>query len=493
MKAYKVLLVDDEKLIREGLKTLIDWEGLGYEVIGEAANGEEAFRIIDENRPQLVIVDIKMPVMDGLTLIEKVNLRHINTRFIILSGHSEFEYAKKAMALNISQYVLKPIDAKILEEKIIEERTMIEKQQQIRYARREKILKDMVTQGYVTGEQWNDVYEEPMPWQNYQVLLANETSMDADPDQVFDRLYHYLKPGAYGFMIGNDMIFLLRDKVYGKVTKNLETIIQKVKADTGGSLRLILGGKYKESDKVHQSYKDIQKIKMNLFMYEDKPVLSGYTKKDVTTKNEGFDMDSFLSTLTHAIQFKDMTKMNDLLESYLANQRNNGYDVETIIANYMHMYVKLVQSLGREEDMSYDDIESLVRQKNLMRLHGFVKLKILEIADKKEVDALKNPVERMQWMLEQEYDKDLKLEDIAGELGYNSAYLGKQFKKAVGASFNQYLDKIRIQKAKSLLLESDLKIYQVAEKVGYSSSDYFTLKFRKYEGMSPKEFRTLSK
>ncbi len=493
MKAYKVLLVDDEKLIRDGLKTLVDWKGLGYEIIGEAANGLEAYEKIDELRPHLVIVDIKMPLMDGLTLIEKVYHRHINTRFIILSGHSEFEYAKKAMSLNISQYILKPIDAKLLIDKLHEEKAMIEKQLMIRYARREKILKDMVTQGYVTGEQWNDVYEIQMPWQNYQVLMANEISREADMDLVFDRLYHGLKPEAFGFMIGQDMIFLLKDKVYGRVTLQLENIIREVEKEAAAKLRVICGGVYKDPGLVHQSYKDAQDIKANLFMYEDKPVLSLYVKKDMTQVTEDFNLEAFVKLMIHASQFKDLEKMNDLMESYLTSQESSGFDEDTIIANYMHLYVKLIQGLGKEEEMSYQDFENLVGQKNLQKLHGFVKLKLLEIADRQEVEAIKNPVRRMKWMIDQEFGKDLKLEDIACELGYNPAYLGKQFKEKEGQSFNVYLDRVRILEGKRLLEDSELKIYEIAEKIGYKSSDYFTLKFRKYEGMSPKEYRNLKK
>lgn len=490
--AYKVLIVDDEKNIREGLKTLINWEQLGYKVIGEAKNGEEAFKLIDQLRPQLVIVDIKMPIMDGLTLIEKVTLRHINTRFIILSGLSEFKHAKKAMSLGVTQYVLKPIDAKVLEEKLLEESSNVEKQVQIRYARREKILKDLVMQGQVTGEQWNDVYEEPMPWRQYQVLVASVISDDSDSDLVFDRLYHLLKPDAYGFMIANDMVFLLKDKVYGQVTLHLDHMIEKIKADTGASIRMILGGKYPSSDLVHQSYLDVINIQKNQFLYEDKAVLSTYQKKE-TVLVEDVHFKPFISKMVHAISFKEMSQLNDLMESYLTQQENSGVGEEAIIANYMHLYVSILKELDRSDEMSYDDFELLVRQKNLQRLHGLVKLKVIELVDKEEVEALKNPVERIRWMIEREYNKELKLEDIAGELGYNSAYIGKQFKKVVGSTFNQYLDKVRLQKAKSMLKTSDYKIYEIADLVGYSSSDYFTLKFRKYEGMSPKEYRSNTK
>jgi len=106
-----VLLVDDEQFVRMGLRNLIDWRSCGYEIIGEADNGEDAFRMIEENRPELVITDIRMPVLDGLELIRRVNeAGHLATKFIIVSGYNEFEYAQQAMRYGVSAFILKPGD-----------------------------------------------------------------------------------------------------------------------------------------------------------------------------------------------------------------------------------------------------------------------------------------------------------------------------------------------------------------------------------------------
>lgn len=486
MGKYKVLIVDDEYFIREGLKTLIDWQQAGFDIIGEAGDGKQALEMIEKYKPDLCIVDIKMPLMDGLELIEAVTKERIGTRFIILSGHGEFEYAKKAMELEVRQYVLKPIDADELYKKIIEEKQIIEKLQYTSVLTKRNMLKKIVTGKLDDYSLWNQQYEPAFPWRIYQVIAIEEKDGQVSEEMV-EALEEAFEGCAYGYISGKQMIFLLKDKAYQKVTQGLDNIRNIVEQKHDCQLYMAAGGKKTVFIEIEASYNEAAELMFNRFLYEEDTILT----MDLHQKDKcgQIDTDKYLHSLIHAIRFNDMRTINDMLEEYLEMQEQGGCSEDAIIANYVHMYVLLMTKLNQETALSRHIFEGLVVQKNLRKLHGFFKYQIVQLADQMSLETVCSPVEKIRHIIDEDYGNELKLEEIAKELGYNSAYLGKQFKSATGTYFNQYLDQVRIEKSKILLKETSKKIYEIAEAVGYSSADYFTMKFKKYEFMSPKRYR----
>lgn len=486
MGRYKVLIVDDEYFIREGLKTLIDWQKAGFDIIGEAGDGKQAYDLIQSLKPDLCIVDIKMPLMDGLQLIEAVSKHPLETRFIILSGHGEFEYAKKAMELNVRQYVLKPIDADELYKKIIEEKQIIEKQRFTLELTKRNLLKKIVTGEETDYSVWNHQYQPNFPWCTYQVIVIEE-KVGLVTDQLMTALEEAFEGCAYGYISGKQMVFLLKDKAYQKVTQGLDNIRNQVNTQLQCELFMSAGGKKTVFTDVHASYNEAIELMFNRFLYEEDAILTNSLHQK--EKCEQIDTEQYLQSLIHAIRFNDMRTINDMLEEYLEMQEQGGCSEDAIIANYVHMFVLLMTKLNQETALTRHIFEGLVVQKNLRKLHGFFKYQIVQLADQLSSDEVCSPVEKITHIIDEDYDRELKLEEISKELGYNSAYLGKQFKLATGTYFNQYLDQVRIEKSKTLLVDSEKKIYEIAEAVGYSSADYFTMKFKKYESMSPKQYR----
>lgn len=364
---YRIMIVDDEPLIREGLKTLIDWGSYGFDVVAVARDGNDALAQFDEKAPDLMIVDIRMPVMDGLHLIEAVRERNIYTHFLILSGYSEFEYAKRAIHSKVDGYILKPVD----EEELVKYMVLIKTQ--------------------LDEESLNDKH----------VVLMNSSDF-FDMGQQFDALNRSVQ--------SIDLVQYL-DKLYFVID---------------------IGNKEGAAKLLEQiGYEILQ---------------TNITEHQIKTQY----VQLFMKIIHKLILGHSTLKSSE---------------------------IELTEWIGR-----------IYNQTTYSSMQVFIASQLSAIIDHTDLNNSGTLVRRMADMIERNYSENLKLESISEAFNYNSAYLGKLFKGQTGESFHTSLDRVRINKAKELLDEG-LKVYQVAELVGYTNVDYFHSKFKKYVGKSPKSYQ----
>ena len=213
---YRVLIADDESIIREGLKKIVSWNSLGFEVAGTASDGRDAYRKINALKPDLCIIDIRMPGLDGLELISRIKKQNPGVKIIILTGYPEFEYAQKAVDLGVETFLLKPIDPAIFEEKVQKIFAELEEEKDRKYIlgksvelSKEKLIHEIARGNLerLSIEEINRIYNFQFPWKSYQIALLQFNNIE-DFNPISAEIAKALEPSGYCFYV-EDMIGVL--------------------------------------------------------------------------------------------------------------------------------------------------------------------------------------------------------------------------------------------------------------------------------------------
>lgn len=490
----RVMIVDDEINIREGLKTLVDWESLGCDVVGEAADGLTAYEAIKNIEPEVCIIDIRMPHLDGIGVIEKLYKEgYAKTEFIILSGYGEFEYAKRAMACDVNHYVLKPIDETVLAEKVKE----IGESHHKKNLHKQMVM-DKALMQLLTGDQSHmDALDSlKLPWSWYQVISIQS---GLDYKTVKDVMDRYFTKEHYMTAQGDRIHVLMKDTSFDKTFKCVDTVWEVLGKETS----VAVGRPVTSLDKLHESYLDTVQLLKYKYIYMNDCIMTYHMLDELSDKDikdgidvDALDIDNMIHHLMAAIETSNMDTINDSLEVLLASMLKSGLTEKALIAHYVQFYIRLVlpvirndNTLNEEDYLNDETIKGFYLQKDLRRLHGYIKYHIMELSEMVTRNKPEDKIEMVKTYIRSHYKEELLLEDLANMFSYNSSYLGKQFKEKAGMGFNAFLDQVRMDHAKELLQDKSRKIYDIAADCGFKDPDYFATKFKKYMGMTPNQYR----
>lgn len=513
---YKVLIVDDEPLIREGLSTLIDWEDYGFQVAYAAKDGLDALEHYERLRPDLLIVDIRMPGMDGLQLIETIRSKNWTPKLLILSGYADFDYAKKAIKCKVEGYILKPVDEDELIEYLVEIKKNLDRERELArqsghssQRQREALIQSVLTGGgEFTGSLSSRASELDLVWKQYQVLLLliqfdSEHQVDV-LSKARQTLEEWAEENEWGVVFMRDLqIGLLLRGNYPSITQlaRLYEEISNVWKDQNFKFYAAIGRSVYRFVDIHRSYEDAFELLKRKFFAQTECILSWETAPELVDMIEGemleeeFDIEIYAEKLYYAIDVASKESIHNLLGQLLLEMMRfdlSEHDVKTacmqMIHSIMNRLVQQHEDLRTEHQEAACWIVNLYHYDSIHQLFAVIEERLLEIADRLDAMGSDTLVKRMIDLIHRNYHENLKLESLAEVFNYNSAYLGKMFKNQTGEYFNTYLDKVRIEKAKQLL-EEGLRVYQVAERVGYTNVDYFHSKFKRYTGTAPSAYR----
>ncbi|REE78938.1 two-component system response regulator YesN [Paenibacillus taihuensis] len=515
---YKVLITDDEPMIREGLRTLIEWEELGFQVVDTAANGKEALQKAERYSPDLMIIDIRMPGMTGLEVIETLRKKDESVHVLILSGYADFDYAKKAIALSIDGYLLKPVEEDELVEYLQKLKSALDKETDLQQRQSEQVEWNMerTIQAMLTSaEEQLPVQEGELAgagllWDGYNVALIRlqHDGKEAEPSeraafkkrlcQVFDekgRGTIFISELHIGLLLKENLQF---EQVRKAVYKEIEALAAELLLEATVSA----GGRVKRFSEINRSYEEALKLLKQRFFYEGNQLITQATEPVCKAED-----------CTPAPV--DQEECADIIDKmYFALDIGNEAAIDQLVTGTGHLFItrgcseQVIKSLfvqiltGVLGKMSQHDADVYARSGQvsvaIMEIYQLTRYSAMERhviqllkglnASASQGDSADKLMRKMIDLIQRNYDENLKLESLADVFNYNSAYLGKLFKNTTGEYFNTYLDKVRIEKAKEFLGQG-MKVYQVAEKVGYANVDYFHAKFRKYVGSSPSGFR----
>ncbi|KAB1438575.1 response regulator transcription factor [Candidatus Galacturonibacter soehngenii] len=502
---FKLLIVDDEEIEREGMAKLIPWQEYDIQLIGTAWNGVEAFDIIQNNHPDIILCDIKMPIMNGIELIKKTRQNMIETEFIVLSGYGEYEFTSQAMEEGVRHYILKPCD----EEKIIE---VIEKV---------KIVIQNKLQEKKANSNYHNTVRKLLPRAKEQIfrnMLLNREQMKGDFDLFLEELKEtsqmvrvlamcfedkidYLEQFALENIMGelleakniilstsieNKVLFLLTIKEVKQIEAASNRAKVELKRITALPIIAIVSeeGTLNEVNKLYIQVKEL--IMMSSSDFGDKLIHYGMFK----------EVQSELSMLISYQKMRNLKSYTELLfELYLTFMKMElkGYT----ILQKQEMCNWILKSLYGIEfifDPVYNEEENncgweLYKQ----MLDSIAELKPDMICETKEAKKVKDILLATYKHLS---NPEMSIQYLAKEVLYmNEDYFGRIFTKNQKIKFSTYLLNIRIELSKRLLqFDMNIKISDLAELVGYSpDGQYFSKAFKKVTEMSPTEYRDMLK
>lgn len=504
-------IADDEIAIRNGLKCIIDWESLDFTCCGEASNGEDALQDILKLRPDLVLLDIRMPRMTGLSAVSSLRAQGYDGHVIILSGYSNFKYAQEAIRSGVDFYLTKPIDEDELYDAIVHIKEQLDKagstDDMERYLQKARnvFLHELVTGHAASAEIREedivlnaDVYQIVI-YENFSVGIHDLSYHFADLLKVTNQGSHFFEH----FEEDHKDVILLKGSFALERFQNFLDHYEKTPPQKGSpldSLFIAYGRPVSDIMNINESYLDaVTLISRRFFCAQGQHTL-GYEElpnvEAIHMELSNEKMAEFCSLLTDYLQTYNRKKVAETLfalEEYLYQVRNDIGEVKLFLSD-LYLQVKekmnhIYNTMNIPFPTNSAVLDFIVKKYYLYEIILFFSEQSEMIMNAIGNSSRDSVLDDILYYIDHNYRTNIKLETIAPLFGYNSAYLGKIFNKTVGESFNSYVDHMRIERSKELLLENKLKVYEIAEQVGYKNVDYFHKKFKKYVGESPAEYR----
>ncbi|MFB9760829.1 response regulator [Ectobacillus funiculus] len=538
----KIVIIDDERQVLQGMKRVIPWEELEAEWAGEAMDGEQGLELIRETQPDIVLTDIYMPVMNGLEMIEKLRHENFQGKIIILSGYSDFEYARHALRLNVHDYLSKPVTVQTIREVLQSAISKVEQENMKRYELAELEKKLMLYEPFVvkewlksvaTGvgnlslENMKEITSYKRKWENNKhaviglQIIKNAAESDArltDSNGTrfsVQRIVHELLQEE---RLESEIIELHSHQIIlwlhldhsltcEKAILHLRTfgkkMIQRMEAELDLTISVGIG-----TVKNHwQEIADSTEEAFYALSTQGSVALSGFSLFEFKNRGENTDGLQNRDQLIRPIQF-----YQQLVEAIRHSQEKAAYETIQEYIDRMQMQgvisPSLLHRLGTEiwGILSYslydvgiflDEIFPEINLKKEMAViqtpEDFKKWlmnKIEEICGNRQWNENlkhKQAVDFMIQYIHEHFSENITLNDLANQVYISRNYLSQIFKKATGVSFNQYLTQVRMEKARAMILEGKYLIYEIAEKVGFKNVPYFSTLFKKHTGLNPTE------
>ncbi|MCD7957819.1 MAG: response regulator [Lachnospiraceae bacterium] len=533
----KVFLVEDETIIREGLRDIIPWQQYGYTLVGDAGDGEEALPMIRETRPDVLITDIKMPFMDGLALSNLVSKEFPNTKIIIISGYDDFEYARSAIRIGVEQYLLKPVTKAMLvktlnevSEKISSEREQENYLEQFRsevqeyeqFSRR-RFFEELVTGRLSVGE----IYEKAgqlgiaIQAQSYKILMysilvrntqVKDEGADEAQQEAHDGLTHFFQ------MYPEYLVFRW----------NIQTYAVLIKAGPGQMEELTV--------------RCLDTIRMHVLPIENKVewhVAVGEETTRLSALPGCFDEVSRIYSYRHlsggchvlkkentrvlmeneeegSLKNVDMTRLDpSILRGFLENGSSEEIDnfaeeyisethdaaASRLFCQYLMLNVRFtaiayLESLGYEQKDFIDDFPAAQltgRSLDHQELREYVRtilFCVFELKEKESKSQSRTMIRQALEYIDHNFtNESISLKEVAGQVNVSANYFSAVFSQEMQQTFVEYLTQKRMEYAKELLRGPGLRSAEVAARVGYKDPHYFSFVFRKTQGCTPRDYR----
>lgn len=517
---YSVILVDDEVFTRKGLRNLINWEACGFRVTGEADNGEDALEIVRRDRPDLVITDIRMPVMDGLELIRLVREDEAlaATAFIIISGYDDFAYAQKAVRYGVVDFILKPVDDREMENvlKKLAERLDREKRERQRQTRLfgeqmvaalirgdaldEDVDKWAAGEGYRPDGSFRYVLAEVNdlhPWQDRKPPAPDEIRRAIQEEAALlfggDRQpYVHIHSKRFGLIVpadhwsdGGDGPVRFLERLQAALSRRLDAPVYLFVGETVPRLR-----------DLRESYQSATAAALHKYALDRRIIVHDELAGEPL--NYASLDPALIRRLAERAEEGDETALAAAIEDVFRLFRELRLAPEAVKLAVHACVSELLNTMNRlgidsselrhlPPMLGWQDL--CLTPEELKRLFTAFMTECADRLAAKRKDSIKGSIQKIKEYIEAHYHENISLKSIAATFYTNPVYLGQLFKKTYGMYFNEYLLSIRIREAKKLLRRTDLRIYEIAHRVGFSNPDYFVTQFEKIENMTPTEYR----
>lgn len=525
MELLKLVIVDDELILLQGLMETYEWKEMGFEVVGAAMNGEQALKVIEETRPHVVLTDIRMKQVSGLMLMEEVQRRGLNCLFIVLSAYRDFEYAKQACDLGAFAYLLKPIE----DDKLMEtmqgayEKCMAQIKKSERYKKMEKLISEdsvnflsvmihKYTGNLISTEQMLEIFESigdvPDEKDKFITVCADMDIVYKITDSLeYEKRYFYIFKRIEE-MLGNDsfwkfenesgnMVFIIRTRDNGTVHK-LKDIVEEVEREAAQPVVAAISRPHSGVEGIRQSFEEAYD-RFGMMISVD--TAGAFSMPEDIEKE--FSQRTIADAVVMVVNAVRKNSAEDLKENFVSfiyelprEEKKQCAYIHRVMLSVDNM---LMESYGMTEELRKKFEKYYLNLTNLSPAQAVdVCYKILRDAVEiretmAEKEGLKNVKDYMSdalsYIEEHLDDENLSIVSVAAHIYLNPVYFGRVFKNTLNMTFKAWLLKQRMEKAKRLLEEGDVSISDICAQVGIGNPSYFTHLFKQYAGKLPSEYK----
>jgi len=511
---YRVLLVDDERIILEGISRIINWGELGTSLIGTARNGLEAYDFIMKEQPDIVICDIKMPGMNGLQLVEKMAVEKPSIKFIILSGFNEFNYAKQAMEYGVKHYLLKPCNENSIMDalnKVIDELKRDAKREQFLLETKSRLdqvqpyVKKQLLKEFITSK-----FDSNRGIHFYEKLLRVNFEEDFIRLIIFriEGDYHYehmfvienlgedlFSESVLSTSIGENVLFLVNEQDF----HNLQEKIEQLRDHFFDIYKMDMTVAISEVDcitQVRRLYLEALECLGHRFYLGEGSII---TKNDITHENRINDYEYDGQSLCLFIKSGNLEKVESEISQFFNELTESRLSISLVRSYVMQIFLVMIQQSDSVSMQKYmDKMSVLVDMDTIQQMKHFFLFTAKEITQghyERHKSNHSAVIHKMIDLVEENIgNPELSLKWVANKVYMNADYLGKLFKQETGQKFSSYVTQERIKKAiEQIQLMDDVKVFAIAEMIGFGENpQYFSQVFKKFTGYSPSEYKKVN-
>jgi len=535
VKVLKVLITDDEQMICNLIANILDWEDMGFQIIGMANTGTDAFDIIQKEKPDVVISDIRMPGYDGIQLIQKTAEAGIQAVFVMISGYKQFEYAQNAMKYGVKYYLLKPISEEKLREtmmeigreldvkqqKIVEERHLRRQVQEARDKMKRRFLTTVLAanekdnlESDISRNAVNAEYNTEFKDGEYRAVFVKvdiRGAVGKSAEYLQDKIEQYVEKFGKDFSesistythSGIVVLFNYKNEDEEEIKRKIEELWTDlddyVKNFEGFSVVIGVSeatGQFKETRKCIVESMDAVKYRIknpeskilyyDEFDYQRRPVgtiITPVKRQNYLAKIESGSAEDAAACIDEAVRMirYEITNYSPVML----------YDT---LIYYVDLLNKTLDKAQKEKMEEYFEQwnERIDNERTELKLTEATKAyvtKVIQYVQEEKKDKDIRPVREVKTYLEENYHQEISLNDLADIVSLNASYLSALFKKETGMTYTEYVMFCRLEKAKELLADTGKSIAEIADAVGYHDTRHFSKLFTRNIGLKPSEYR----
>lgn len=526
-----VLIVDDERWMRDTIEKSVDWEQYGFKVAGKANDGLQAYDMILEARPDIVLADIKMPGMDGIALLKRVRENGMEPAFIFFSGYDRFEYAKDAINLGAMGYILKPVDERELLSTLLKAKEHIESERQkseakMKLADFSEQEKDRKKTEFI-NKLMEGISIDNVSFQSISLKFVSDFFVVASLE--IDRYSELIKTGAsekaaklklalsticVDYFESTGIRVFAVDSGMGikvllnpgtscegtekqKVIETFEKIINTFKTGMGCSVTIGIGSEVSGRERIHESCRKSGKALeykllsggSRIIEYRDifengikTVILDSRMEKEVA---DGFEKSDFAMSERIIGRVKELMKTTNLS---MDDVRGFNYSLIELVYRMLNKYDISTENHCSNPHILYDEMNRCEAMEELFEKYSrFIKESMQMVSDR-SLNYYKKLADNIKKYIHQHYAEDISLESVAHELAFHPNYISRIFKEEFGENFIDYLTNYRINIARELLRGTRHNVSDIAKMAGYRNPKYFSKVFKKVTGITPVEY-----
>jgi two-component system response regulator YesN len=518
---YKMMIADDEPAICLGLKKAINWAGIGIEIVALAENGQSALDLYKQHRPQIVLADINMPRLDGLTMLSEIKKHDASTIVIFISAYSKFSYAQRAIELGAFHYLIKPFSEddliKVVKQAMNQLKERESTQRMIQYASmaQEQYQRDIILSAATGMIPFKTTVKKALSRtirldfaesKCFGLLLKTDNTPDIQQLRTLalSTMKHNRTEGIRFFVLEpcpDELLviyFFLHD--YQPQAEKLCANFTLRAFSQGHSIKAGMSGSHLAANGFPKLYAECGCALITLYEKAPKTSLFQFCHIDCSAKLPNVHQDAFSAIILNAFQSQKKDQIHSACYRLLLQLCSCGriyHTVDccmTLVSDIHYFLSKLDWQLSDSIEIhQLDDINDRLQRQmhtNLLNCYTFCINILKELYEifQNNLHISNHMVKVAVSFIHNNYSQDLSLACISDQLQITPNYLSKLFKEKTGSSFTEYLTVYRLDAAKKMLRSGQYKVYEVAEKVGYSDSQYFSKQFKKNVGVSPKEY-----